>query len=53
MFKRFIPLSLLLLPTFSAMAARAAVLYANGFDPAAGPTQYQVIWDQAGAGIGG
>jgi hypothetical protein len=29
------------------------VLYANGFDPAAGATQYQGIWDQAGVGIDG
>jgi hypothetical protein len=53
MFKRFIPLPLFLLATFSTVAAQAAVLYANGFNPTAGPTQYQGIWDQAGVGIGG
>jgi hypothetical protein len=53
MFKRFIPLPLFLLATFSTVAAQAAVLYANGFNPVAGPTQYQGIWDQAGVGIGG
>lgn len=31
----------------------AVDLYANGFISAAGPTQYQGIWDQAGVGSGG
>ena len=44
-----------LLGALSVTAARAEaqVLYANGFNPTAGPTQYQGIWDQAGVGIGG
>lgn len=44
-----------LLGALSVTAARAEaqVLYANGFNPNAGPTQYQGIWDQAGVGIGG
>jgi hypothetical protein len=53
MLNRFIPVPLFLLATFSTVAAQAAVLYANGFNPVAGPMQYQGIWDQAGVGIGG
>jgi hypothetical protein len=53
MFPKFLPFHLLLLAACSGLAARADQLYANGFNPSAGPTQYQGIWDQAGVGAGG